>query len=50
MKVTEKYGVNDVSDEEEKIKGLLSVVAAVTESLQKAIGHLDAAYQESVSE
>ncbi|KDR23281.1 Unc-13-like protein D [Zootermopsis nevadensis] len=44
-KVTEEYGVNDVSNEEEKIRGLLSVVTAVTESLQKAFDLLDPAYQ-----
>jgi hypothetical protein len=40
--------VNDVSDEEEKIKGLLNVVVAVTVSLQKASDLHDTIFQESV--
>jgi hypothetical protein len=40
--------VNDVSNEEEKIKGLLDVVVTVTVSLQKATDLHDIIFQESV--
>jgi hypothetical protein len=40
--------VNDVSDEEEKIKVLRDVVVTVTVSLQKATDLHDTVFQESV--
>jgi hypothetical protein len=46
--VTEKYDVDDVNDEEEKIKRLRNVVVTVTLSLQKAADLYDAIFQESV--
>lgn len=47
-KVTEEHDINDVNDEEEKIKRLLNVVVTVTMSLQKAIDLHDTSFQESV--
>jgi hypothetical protein len=47
-KVTENYGVNDVSDEEEKIKGFCNTVVTVTVSLQKATDLHDTIFHESV--
>jgi hypothetical protein len=46
--VTEEHDINDVNDEEEKIKRLLNVVVTVTMSLQKAIDLHDTSFQESV--
>ncbi|XP_069677905.1 protein unc-13 homolog 4B-like [Periplaneta americana] len=42
----EKHGVNESTEEEEKITGLLQVVNAALESLKKAIDYHDAIFQQ----
>lgn len=47
-KVTESYGINDIGNEDEKIKGLIHVVVTVTGSLRKAIDLHDTIFQQFV--
>jgi hypothetical protein len=49
-RVTEHYDVYDIGNEDEKIKGLIHVVVAVTVSLRKAIDLHDTIFQRFVFE
>jgi hypothetical protein len=49
-KVTERYDVYDIGNEDEKIKGLIHVVVTVTMSLRKATDLHDTIFQRFVFE